>query len=150
MRTIKDDLKHFCCQNKTCPAYGIRGKENIIVKDIYGKNNTRLLQCRVCKKRFSENRGTIFFDSRLPREQVVSIMEHVAEGNGMRKTGRLTKVGHMTVSRYTKLAGAHAERLHDELVAFSPTDRGGSTGRKVGVRVQEGTTLRRKQSGRCS
>jgi hypothetical protein len=65
----------------------------------------------------------------------------------MRKTGRLTKVGHMTVSRYTHLAGEHAEKLHDELVAFSPSNGRGSTRRKVGVRVQERTTLRRKQSG---
>jgi transposase-like protein len=142
-----DDLKNFCCQNKHCPEYGIRGKENIRFKETYGKNDTRLLQCKVCKKRFSENRGTIFFDSRLPKEKVVSIMEHVAEGNGMRKTARLTNVGHMTVSRYTHLAGKHAEELHDELVAFSPSNGRGSIRRKVGLRVQKGTTLRCKQSG---
>ena len=95
-----DDLKNFCCQNKNCPKYGIRGEENITVRAVYGKNNTRL-----------------------PKDKVVSILEHVAEGNGMRKTGRLTKVGHVTVSRYTKLADEPSEQLHDELVAFSPEDR---------------------------
>jgi hypothetical protein len=59
--------------------------------------NTRLLWCLECKKTFSENRGTVFYDSRLPKEKVVSILEHVSEGNGMRKTGSLTKTGHMTV-----------------------------------------------------
>jgi len=37
----------------------------------------------------------------------------------MRKTGRLVNVDPDTVSRYTRLAGEHAEELHDELVDFS-------------------------------
>jgi len=142
-----DDLKNFCCQHKHCPKYGIRGEGNITVRARYGQNDTRLLWCQHCKEKFSENTGTIFFNSRLPKDQVVSIMEHVAEGNGMRKTGRLTKVCSRTVSRYTNMAGEHAEQLHDELVEFSPTDGRDSTRRKVGLRFQEGKKLRRKQSG---
>ena len=114
-----DDLKNFCCQNKNCPKHGVRGEDNIRVRATYGPNDTRLLYCLICKKPFSEHRGTVFFDSRLPKETVVSLLEHVVEGNGMRKTGRLLKVDHDTVSRYTRLAGEHAEELHDELVAFS-------------------------------
>ena len=75
-----DDLKNFCCQNKNCPKHGVRGEDNIRVRTTYGPNNTRLLYCLVCKKRFSEHRGTIFFDSRLPKETVVSLLEHVVEG----------------------------------------------------------------------
>jgi transposase-like protein len=146
-RMVMDDLHQFCCQNKKCPKYGIRGAGNIHVKDTYGPYHTRLLRCRICKQRFSERKGTLFFDSRLPPDTVVSILEHVVEGNGVRKTGRLVKVDPYTVSRYTKLAGEHAEQLHAELVAFSPKDRGGSVRRKVGLRVQEGKKLRRKQSG---
>jgi len=118
-----DDLDKFCCQNKKCPQYGVRGEKNIRVRDDYGPNNTRLLYCLVCKKQpvlrpnnFSERRGTVFFGSRLPEETVVSILEHVVEGTGMRKTGRLLNVDPDTVSRYTRLAGEHAEQLHDELV----------------------------------
>jgi len=119
---VTDDLDKFCCPNKECPQYGIRGAKNISIRDIYGKNNTRLLWCRTCDKRFSERQGTIFFDSRLPEEKVISIIEHVNEGVGMRKTGRLLNVKADTVCRYTKLAGEHAEKVHDELVAFSPSD----------------------------
>ena len=141
-----DDLQKFCCPNKECSAFGIRDGENIRVKDTYGRNDTRLLQCKVCKQRFSEHRGTIFFDSRLPKDKVVSIVEHVVEGNGMRKTGRLLNVDADTVIRYTRLAGKHAEALHDELVAFSPKHRRDTVRREVGLRVQEGKTLRRKRS----
>ena len=132
-----DDLKNFCCQNKNCPKHGVRGEENIRVHAKYGSKDTRLLYCLVCKKPFSERRGTVFFDSRLPEETVVSILEHVVEGNGMRKTGRLLKVDHVTVSRYTKLAGEHAEQLHDELVAFSPEHRGDSIRREMGLRKEK-------------
>jgi len=92
-----DDLSKFFCWNKECSEYGIRGGENISVRALYGKHkDIRLLYCLTCKEKFSERRGTIFSDSRLPKDQTVSILEHVAEGNGMRKTGRLVKVGHMT------------------------------------------------------
>ena len=37
-------------------------------------------------------------------------MEHIAEGVGVRKTSRLTKVNPNTVSRLTKLAGDHGKR----------------------------------------
>jgi transposase-like protein len=142
--TIMDDLDKFCCQNKKCSKHGVRGEKNIRVRDVYGPNNTRLLYCLICKQRFSERRGTVWFDSRLPKETAVAILEHVAEGVGMRKTGRLLKVDHDTVSRYTKLAGEHAEALHDELVDFSPKDRGGSIRRKVGLCAEETKKLRRK------
>ena len=143
-----DDLKNFCCQNKNCPKQGVRGENNIGIRAWYGPNKaTRLLYCRVCKAKFSENRGTVFFDSRLPKEKVVSILEHVVEGNGMRKTGRLLKVDYDTVSRYTKLAGEHAEKLHDELVEFSPRNEGDSVRRKVGLRAKKTKALRRKKSG---
>ena len=117
-----DDLKNFCCQNKNCEKHGLRGEGNIRIRAWYGPGKkTRLLYCLVCKEKFSEHRGTVFFDSRLPKEKVVALLEHVAEGNGMRKTSRLEKTHLQTVIRYTRLAGdgiaeKRAEELHDELV----------------------------------
>jgi hypothetical protein len=140
-----DNLDKFFCWNKNCSEYGKRGNKNIRVRALCGKNkDIRLLYCRKCKYKFSERRGTIFSDSRLPQDKVVSIVEHVVEGNGMRKTGRLLKVNPITVSRYTKLAGEHSETLHDELVAFSPQHRRNPIRREVGLRVQERKKLRRK------
>ena len=144
-----DDLDKFCCQNKKCPQHGVRGGKNIHVRARYGQNKEhRLLYCLVCKEKFSERRGTVFFDSRLPEEKVVSILEHVVEGNGMRKTGRLVKVDPDTVSRYTKLAGIHAEQIHDELVEISPRDSGDTVRREMGLRAKKAKALQRKQSVR--
>ncbi len=124
-----DDLSRFCCQNSQCPDYGKRGAGNLRVCMEYGhQGQKRLLYCRTCKARFSERKGTVFFYSQLPREKVIEVLQHIAEGCGVRKTSRLTGVNRNTVSRYSRLAGEHAKAIHDELVAFSPSERGGSTG----------------------
>ena len=124
-RQEPDDLSAFCCQNPDCPDYGQRGKGNLTVPMRYGANKRRLLRCRTCKARFSERKGTPLFGAQLPEEKVVSLLDHIAEGVGVRKTGRLVGVNKNTVVRYCLLAGAHAQELHDELVAFSPQDAGG-------------------------
>jgi len=124
-----DDLSLFCCQNKRCPALGRRGAGNLCVRERIGKHkNIRLLYCRICKKRFSENKGTIFYRTRLPKQKIVAIMRHVQEGNGMRQTGRLEGVKEDTVIRLTRQAGRHARGLHEQLLAFSPQEPGTATG----------------------
>ena len=116
-----DDLERFCCLNSQCPEHGKRGAGNLTVTGRYGPDGQRrMLRCRICKARFSERKGTPLFDSRLPPERVESVLEHIAEGGGVRQTGRLCKVNRGTVGRLSKLAGEHARHLHDELVALSP------------------------------
>jgi transposase-like protein len=90
----------------------------------YGPHQRRLLRCRTCKGRFSERKGTPWFDTRLPEDQVVAVLRHIAEGVGVRKTSRLVGVTRNTVVRYSLRAGEHAQHLHDELVAFSPANHG--------------------------
>jgi hypothetical protein len=122
-----DDLSLFCCQNRRCVAYGSRGAGNLCVRELIGKHkNIRLLMCRTCKKRFSENKGTVFYRTQMPREKVVSILGHVQDGCGMRQTGRLEGVKEDTVIRLARLAGRHADDLHRQLVAFSPSHAGDS------------------------
>ena len=133
-----DDLSRFCCLNSKCPDYGKRGAGNLSVCDHYGRNNQRrMLYCRTCKARFSERRGTPFFHTHLPDEQVVSVLEHIVEGCGVRQTSRLTGVNRGAVGRLSQLAGKQAKALHDELVAFSPSDARSPVGRKVGLRGKE-------------
>ena len=142
-----DDLSRFCCQNSECPDYGQRGGENLSVCDHYGSNKQwRMLRCRTCKARFSERKGTPLFGSALPEEKVRSILEHIAEGCGVRETGRLVGVHRDTVMRYSRLAGDHAREVHDELVAVSPRNPGGAVRRKVVLRGKKGKSLRSGRS----
>lgn len=116
-----DDLSRFGCLNSDCPEHGKRGAGNLTVTSRYGPEKARrMLRCRVCKARFSERKGTPLFDSRLPPTKGESVLEHIAEGCGVRQTGRLCKVNRGTVGRLSRLAGAQAHDLHDELVAVSP------------------------------
>src|SRR3954453_2236281 len=97
------------------------GAGKLTVSHRYGPEKARrMLRCRACKARFSERKGTPLFGAHLPPEKAVSVLHHIAEGNGARKTGRLVGVNRETVARYGKVAGAHAAALHDELVAISP------------------------------
>lgn len=138
-----DDLARFCCQNTDCPDYGKRNAGNLTVCDRYGPNRQRrMLYCATCKARFSERKGTPFFRAQLTDQAIVSVLDHIREGCGVRKTSRLVGVNRNTVVRYSRLAGEHSKQLHDEFVAFSPSDPGGAVRRKVGLRGQEGETLR--------
>ena len=118
-----DDLSRFCCLNSACPEHGKRGAGNLTVTHRYGPEKARrMLRCRACKARFSERKGTPLFGAQLPQDKVAAVLSHIAEGVGVRKTGRLVGVNKNTVVRYCLLAGDHARQLHDELVAFSPPD----------------------------
>ena len=122
----EEDLSRFCCLNRDCPDYGKRGAGNLTVPMRYGPHRRRLLRCRTCTARFSERRGTPLFDGRLPDQQALAVLRHLADGCGARQTGRLVGVDKDTVVRFGLLAGGHARRLHDELVAFSPLDHEGA------------------------
>jgi IS1 family transposase/transposase-like protein len=119
-----DDLSLFCCQNSRCPDFGRRDAGNLTVTGRLGKSRQyRLLYCRTCRARFSERKGTPLYRAHLPEEKVTSILEHITEGCGVRKTARLVKVHPDTVSRYSRTAGDHSRAAHDELVAHSPETR---------------------------
>ena len=99
----------------------------------------RQLYCNACRARFSERKGTPLYRCHLPEPIAVSVLEHLAEGNGIRQTGRLVGVHRDTVVRLSRAAGDHAHAAHEELVAFSPSDRRGPVRREV---VLRGYTLR--------
>ena len=82
-----------------------------------------MVYCRTCKRSFSERKGTVLEQARLPDEKALAVLKHLREGCGTRATSRLVGVDKNTVTRYLAIAGAHAEKLHDELVAFSPPTR---------------------------
>jgi IS1 family transposase len=119
-----DDLAQFCCLNSQCLDFGRRDAGNLTLTGRLGKaKQYRLLYCRSCRVRFSERKGTPLYRAHLPEDKVLSILEHVHEGCGVRKTARLVKVHPDTVSRYSRAAGDHSRNAHDDLVAHSPETR---------------------------
>ena len=55
------------------------------------------------------------FGVHLPTAKALSVLEHIADGCGVRQTSRLAGVTRDAVMRLTKKAGAHAKATHDEL-----------------------------------
>ena len=119
-----EDLSRFCCLNKRCVAYGSRGAGNLSVCGHINPpaRTIRQLYCRLCKARFSERKGTVFYRSKMAEDKVIAILHHVQEGNGMRQTARLLNTKEDTVIRYVRKAGKHARLNHGELAAFSPSN----------------------------
>jgi transposase-like protein len=118
-----DDLARFCCQAPDGTPYARRDAGNLSVCGRYGQHQQfRLLYCNACRARSSERKGTALYRCRLPDETAVAVFDHLAEGNGIRPTGRLVGVAPNTVVRLARVAGQHAHDAQDELVAFSPPD----------------------------
>ncbi len=113
----------FICQHSSCADYGRRGAGNRRWHGWSGKKKQiRMLYCRTCTTYFSERKGSALWQSRLAEDQAVSVLEHLAEGCGVRQTARLVKVHRDTVGRLNRQAGDHAARTHDEVVSLSPPD----------------------------
>ena len=115
------ELEAFCCQHSSCADYGQRGAGNLRWHGWSGKKKQiRMLYCRTCKQYFSQRKGSALWQSGLPEDQAVSVLEHIGEGCGVRQTARLVNVHRNTVCRLNRQAGDHAARTHDEVVALSP------------------------------
>lgn len=114
-------IEDFCCQNDNCKDKGKRGFGNLSFRGWSGKGKKiRMIYCKECKVLFSERKGTVLSQSRLNKDKVVQILDHLRDGCGTRSTGRLVKVSTTTVTRYIKISGKVAEAFHNENVAFSP------------------------------
>ncbi len=121
-------IENLCCQNSRCPDAGLRGHGNLSFRGWSGKGQRiRMVYCRTCKDRFSERKGTVLEQARLPDAKVAEVLSHLREGCGTRATSRLTKVDKNTATRYLARAGGHARAVHDERVALSPPDPRGPT-----------------------
>ena len=116
-------IEHFCCQNSRLPRCRRPGPRKSLLPRLQRQGPTHphgLLPH--LQGPFSERKGTVLEQARLPDEKALAVLNHLREGCGTRATGRLVEVDKNTVTRYLAKAGAHAEPLHDELVAFSPRD----------------------------
>lgn len=117
------DMAQFFCPYEECPDYKVRGKGNIVRNRRYGKRRTQLLKCNTCKRAFSENRNTPFFNLRTPKEEVVNALQTLAERGSLRGTARTTGHKKDTIAFWQKQAGTHADALREYLLHDLHLDR---------------------------
>ena len=112
-----EDLNIFFCWDQSCSHHRLRGKGNIFIRAKYGKHkDIRLLSCRDCGNRFSERRGTVLSNSRLPENVTLSILGHFVEGVSIRQTERYTKSSRATVRRLRALLSKLSDTPMGELL----------------------------------
>lgn len=111
-------LSAFCCLNERCSDHGKKGQGNVYQHGwVDRKTETiRCLRCRTCQTDFSERKGTPLYQSKLSSAKALTIAQHLAEGDGIRKTSRLTGAMQNTVMRLNRLLGEHGKALHEEKV----------------------------------
>ena len=110
-------LSAFCCQNEECRDYGKKGLDNVYQHGWTNQKKTiRNLRCSTCQRDFSERKGTPWYRSQLAPEKALAMAQHLAEGDGIRKTGRLVGIQKDTVGRWNRLLGEHGKALHEEKV----------------------------------
>jgi len=112
---VKDALEGFACPNPDCGYFNCFGAGNLTVSDWIGKDRAiRRLYCSGCGKRFSERKGTLMQDSKLPQDTVVRIVKCLVHGCSVAATADICEVDPRTVERYVEHAGKRAHDFHQQ------------------------------------
>ena len=161
-----DPLACFACPNPDCRLFNRFAAGNLSVCEWTGKRkHIRRLYCNDCGQRFSERRGSLLQDAKLPEPAVVRLVKCLTHGCSIAAAADICDVDPRTVERLLQRAGVRAEDFHrlqlerlttpppavelDELhgrVAETPAEKGGyrsSAGRvlnRVAARVARGFT----------
>ena len=98
------------CPNRECSLFGQVEACKLERHAYYGPDRKVIYLCRACRKTFSETRGT-FFRLHTPREKVLTALAMIAEGGGIRATGRAMGVDKDTIQSWVERAGKHVEEV---------------------------------------
>jgi transposase-like protein len=106
------DTSMYVCLNEQCSAYKLKGQGNIVFSHYDGKHkNIKYFRCKVCNRKFSENKGTIFYRRKIGKEKGILILHCISEGMGIRSAARVYGVNKNTVVSLVKDAGKHCEKV---------------------------------------
>jgi hypothetical protein len=83
------------------------------MRQVYGRDGSRLVRWRTCCAEFSERRGSALCNSQLPEAKAEASITHLDEGGSVRSTARLVQGWKATVARLVRVAGRPAARFHD-------------------------------------
>jgi len=124
MSSKEVNVSEFWCWNKKCPDYGKKGKGNIIPKERYGKHkHILLLKCKTCGHCFSENRGTVFFQLKTPKEKVLRTIALFPEKGSIRGLSRATGHDKNVIMNWIDVAGKHCKEVNEFFLHDLKLDR---------------------------
>ncbi|MBF6613852.1 MAG: IS1 family transposase [Chloroflexi bacterium] len=121
------------CPNPACPASGQIGKDNIGVHSrVKGQ-----YMCHTCNTPFSARRGTPFYRVHTQAETITLVLNLVAHGCPVEAIVAAFGFQARTVRGWIERAGAHCERVHNQLVVH-PRDLGQVQADEIRVKTQKG------------
>ena len=94
--------KRSCCPNREATKTTVKGG---VAPAIYGQSRVPLFCCARCQTRYSARRATALWNVRLCDKDYLRVCKALAEGTGIRTTGRILDVDKDTVQRCALSAG---------------------------------------------
>jgi IS1 family transposase/transposase-like protein len=114
--TTRPPIETLACINQRCELYGQKGRGNLTVRKVYGKDEIRFLRCQCCGAEFSERKNTALWNTKVSEAKAVSVAEHLSEGCSLKATSRLARVDVSVVRRLNRKVGEQGEAFHNERV----------------------------------
>jgi len=106
-----DASKQFC-PNEACSARGQKEQGNIIIHD----RKRQRYRCKACKHTFSARRGTMFEGLRKPMDLIVIVVTLLTYGCPVQAIVHAFGLDERTVADWRDRAGAHCQKVHQEIV----------------------------------
>jgi transposase-like protein len=73
-------------------------------------------QCHHCRKTFSENTGTLFYNKHTPADEIVETLALIAEGSRISSLARVKGFKEDTILNWVRQAAQHAEAVEEVLL----------------------------------
>lgn len=107
------DVSNFWCWNKECPDYGKKNHGNIVPKEQYGKDGIWLMRCKTCSHTFSENKGTVFYQMKTPRKEILRTLALFPEKGSICGMARTSGHDKNVIMHWLDVAGEHCREVND-------------------------------------
>lgn len=99
-----------------CPNGCKTTESDFKLVEYYGPNRTPLYRCLKCRQRFSGRWKSIFSGFHTDDDTIYRVLKALAEGNGIRATGRIFDIDKKTVERILEQAGKHCRQVSELLI----------------------------------
>jgi transposase-like protein len=109
--------KQFC-PNLACSARGQTGAGNIVIHD----RKRERYRCTRCYKTFSARRGTMLEGLRKPPDLIVVVVTLLSYGCPLQAIVHAFGLDERTVASWRDRAGAHCQRVHQDIVEAAQLD----------------------------
>jgi transposase-like protein/IS1 family transposase len=106
-----DASKQFC-PNEACSARGQKAQGTIIIHD----RKRQRYRCKACKHTFSARRGTMLEGLRKPMDLIVIVVTLLTYGCPVQAIVHAFGLDERTVADWRDRAGAHCQKVHQEIV----------------------------------